>query len=362
MPARRDRDLPARFAARLLAWYERHGRKELPWQRPRAPYRLWVSEIMLQQTRVDTVVPYFERFVARFPDVATLAAAPLDEVLHLWSGLGYYARARNLHAAARAVVTSHGGELPAHRGALEALPGVGRSTAGAILALGFDRREAILDGNVKRVLARHRAIEGWPGAPEVQTVLWRIAEALTPTRRAGDYAQAIMDLGATVCVRAAPACDRCPVAADCRARLEKRIAELPAPRPRRALPVRSTRFLILRDTSGALLLERRPPAGVWGGLWGFPECPPDADPVAWSAERYGFTARAVRPQMPLRHTFTHFHLDIEPVVVDGAASGRRVMEGAQTLWYKEGRTAAIGLPAPVAMLLQRHLKPARGCR
>lgn len=344
------------FAARLLAWYDRHGRRELPWQREPSAYRVWLSEVMLQQTQVATVIPYFERFTARFPHVQALAGAELDEVLHLWSGLGYYARGRNLHAAARLVVARHGGELPRDAKALAALPGIGRSTAGAILALAFGLRQPILDGNVKRVLARHHAIEGWSGTARVQKALWTIAERLTPARRVADYTQAIMDLGATVCTRSRPRCSQCPLGADCGALRTGRTAELPAPRPRRPLPVRAMRWLIMRDASGAVLLERRPPSGIWGGLWSFPECPEPNEPIRWCAQRYGFSAVAAQPQAEQQHTFTHFRARIHPILLDGGVHGGAAMEGAGTLWYNRRRSAAaVGLAAPVDALLE-HLQ------
>ena len=273
------------FAERLLAWFADHGRHDLPWQRDPSPYGVWVSEIMLQQTQVATVIPYYERFMARFPDLAALAEAPLDEVLAHWSGLGYYARARNLHRAARQAMAEHGGRLPETIDALQALPGIGRSTAGAILSLALGQRHPILDGNVKRVLARHAAVAGWPGKAAVQRTLWELAEARTPRRRVADYNQAMMDLGATLCTRARPACERCPVAADCRAREQGLQTDYPGPRPRRELPERQVQMLLVRDPQGRVLLERRPPQGVWGGLWCLPELATEADPLARCRER-----------------------------------------------------------------------------
>lgn len=238
------------FAARLLRWYDRHGRKDLPWQRARTPYTVWVSEVMLQQTQVATVIPYFERFMARFPDVRTLADAPLDAVLAHWSGLGYYSRARNLHRAAQQIRDRHGGVFPEDMDAIAALPGIGRSTAGAILAQALGQRHAILDGNVKRVLTRHRAIAGWPGQSAVERRLWEIAEAETPHARVADYTQAIMDLGAMVCTRARPRCGACPVADDCAARAAGTVSRYPAPKPRKTLPVRQTRMLLVTNGEG----------------------------------------------------------------------------------------------------------------
>ncbi|NBB92056.1 MAG: A/G-specific adenine glycosylase, partial [Gammaproteobacteria bacterium] len=259
------------FAQRLLAWWEQHGRHDLPWQQERSPYRVWVAEIMLQQTQVGTVIPYFERFMGRFPDLPSLAHAPIDDVLAHWSGLGYYARARNLHAAAVRCLEEHGGDLPPDAESLERLPGIGRSTANAIVAQAQDRRAPILDGNVKRVLARHAGVEGWPGRSAVLRSLWQEAEALTPQDRARDYTQAIMDLGATLCTPRRPACERCPVDEDCFARRADRVEELPAPKPKRSRPLRDATLVIIENDRGELLLQRRPPSGIWGGLWSLPE-------------------------------------------------------------------------------------------
>ena len=260
------------FSARLLKWYDCHGRKTLPWKRVRDPYRIWVSEIMLQQTQVTTIIPYFERFAKRFPDVRTLARARPDSVLHLWSGLGYYARARNLHKAAKRIIAEHGGTFPRELESVVRLPGIGRSTAGAILALAFDQRHAILDGNVKRVLARHHAIDAPPNRRETETKLWQLAERHTPSRRVADYTQAIMDLGATVCTRAHPDCAHCPVRAGCKARKLGTPQNFPVPAKRRAMPVKQVNMLLIRDARDRVLLVKRPPAGLWGGLWGLPEC------------------------------------------------------------------------------------------
>ncbi|RMG28600.1 MAG: adenine DNA glycosylase [Gammaproteobacteria bacterium] len=342
--------LPEAFAARLLAWYDRHGRHDLPWQHPRDPYRIWVAEIMLQQTRVETVIPYFERFLARFPDVQALAAASEDEVLGLWSGLGYYARARNLHRAARRIQEVHGGEMPRALEPLMALPGIGRSTAGAILAQAFDARHPILDGNVKRVLARHRAIDGWPGEAQVARRLWSLAEALTPRQRVADYTQAIMDLGATLCTRSRPGCTACPVQEDCRARASGDPLRWPQPRPRRVLPVRKTCFVLLRRGE-EVLLERRPSPGLWGGLWCFPQQPDPAAARAWLAAHLGLVGGRMLP--PFRHSFTHFRLEITPLLCEVPENRRsRTMEGRDRVWYNVRSSPAMrGVPAPVRRLL-----------
>ncbi len=259
------------FAQNLLGWFDTHGRKDLPWQHPRTPYRVWLSEVMLQQTQVRTVIPYFERFVEALPTLEALADAPIDRVLALWSGLGYYSRARNLHRAAQLCISEHGGALPREIDALASLPGIGRSTAGAILAQAFGLRHAILDGNVRRVLARFHGVHGWSGTSSIQRELWEYAELHTPHDRVADYTQAIMDLGATVCVRSRPLCGACPVGGNCVALRDRLTAELPTPKPSREIPTRTTTMLIVRDADGRVLLERRPPVGIWATLWSVPE-------------------------------------------------------------------------------------------
>ena len=339
------------IAPALLAWHTRHGRHDLPWQRNPTPYRVWVAEIMLQQTQVATVIDYFDRFVQRFPDLRTLAAAPLDEVLHLWSGLGYYSRARNLHLAAQRVVADCGGELPADAAALATLPGIGRSTAAAIRALSTGERTVILDGNVRRVLARVFSVAGVSTQRAVEHRLWRLAEECTPQSDVAAYTQAIMDLGATVCVRRRPLCPVCPFERDCGARRSGRQHEIPAPRPR---PVRRTRAVVmllaqLRD--GSVLLERRAERGVWGGLW----CPPQF-PSADAARLYAATRlrdAAVEPQSRtiVRHAFTHFELEISPLLAR-CSGWSGVMDGASVLWYNPAAPERLGLPAPVTALIQ----------
>ncbi len=338
------------FAERLLDWHAVHGRHDLPWQQPRTPYRVWVSEVMLQQTRVDTAIPYFERFMARFPDIAALAAAEPDDVLALWSGLGYYARARNLHRAAREINARHDGELPADLDALQALPGIGRSTAGAILSLGFGVKATILDGNVKRVLARRHALDGWPGTGANLKRLWEYAEVHTPNERAAEYSQAVMDLGATICLPRNPACGDCPVNGDCKARLGGLASEIPAPRPRKRLPVRGTRMLVITREGGNVLLERRPDSGIWGGLWSFPECTPGGSVRDADTTRH---LQVLREHLlaQVRHTFTHFHLDIEALHVEAGAGA--VMEGGPGVWYNLRDAARLALPAPVRRLLEQ---------
>ncbi len=317
------------FAARLLRWWDAHGRKDMPWQRERTPYRTWVSEIMLQQTQVRTVRPYYERFTARFPTVEALAGADLDEVLHLWSGLGYYARARNLHRAARTIVDEHGGVMPNTVAALERLPGIGRSTAAAIVAQGFDRRAAILDANVKRVLARRHRVAGAASSGAALNTLWRLAETYTPAERVADYTQAIMDLGATVCRRSKPRCDGCPVHADCQARAAGDVERYPEKAPRRSRRLARSRFFVVVDPDGACLVEQRPPRGIWGGLWSPPERDAGAS-VGGFLDQVGIDPDLIdriQPADVIRHGFTHYDLDIEPVYVRLKARPSVVREG-----------------------------------
>jgi A/G-specific adenine glycosylase len=337
------------LAAALLAWFERHGRKHLPWQRERTPYRVWISEIMLQQTQVTTVIPYYERFMARFPTLATLAAAPLDEVLHLWTGLGYYARARNLHRAAQTIVRDHAGVFPRSLAAVEALPGIGRSTAGAVLALALDQRHPILDGNVKRVLARHFGVRGFPGRLEITRQLWTLADACTPTDRVAEYTQAIMDLGATVCVRARPLCSVCPLQTTCVAQRDGMQTELPTPRPKQVRRERVAYALIARDRQGAILLERRAPTGLWGGLWTFPQFDSRDDALAWAGARFSCDLATTQALPAYEHAFTHFDLTLHPIVVE--ITPQRVEAADAYAWYSRRTPARIGLAKPVVDLL-----------
>lgn len=340
------------FAQPLLAWYDREGRKDLPWKRDPTPYRVWVSEIMLQQTQVSVAIPYFERFMARFPTLGDLAAAPVDDVLALWSGLGYYARARNLHRAAALIRGRHNGLFPTTLEQVQDLPGVGRSTAGAVLSLALGQRHPILDGNVKRVLARRLGVEGWPGRSEVQTRLWRLAEYHTPLERVGDYNQAMMDLGATLCIRATPHCSRCPFAAPCIARAHGRQRELPQGRPARRLPERETLMIVARGGHGEILLERRPPAGIWGGLWSLPEAEPGTDPAGWCRRRLGLTPHRVEMLPSRRHTFSHFALVIRTAEVRIDDSPSAVADTGDQIWASPSALVNIGLPAPVRSILE----------
>ena len=343
---------PRLFSNRLLDWFAVHGRRDLPWQVRPTPYRVWVSEIMLQQTRVTTVIPYYQRFLSRFPTVKALADARLDEVLHHWSGLGYYARARNLHRAACRIRDHLGGRFPRQFDAVVELPGIGESTAGAILALACGQRPAILDGTVTRVLSRFHAVDGWPGQTRVKRELWTLADRYTPAARASEYTQAIMDLGATLCTRTSPDCGSCPLQSDCAAFAAGRAADYPQSRPRKDLPVRKTRLLLLSNSDKAVWLEQRPPAGIWGGLWSFPDLGQDEDVSGWCRKRFGFPVLDIESWPVVRHTFTHFHLDITPVV---ARTGdcEAVMEGVEGVWYNTRSPDERGFAAPVQRLLER---------
>jgi len=344
----------AEFAARLLAWHKRHGRHDLPWQGTRDAYRIWVAEIMLQQTQVVAVVPYYRRFLERFPDIATLAGAPQDEVLRLWSGLGYYSRARNLQRAAQLVQERHGGVFPRALETIQALPGIGRSTAAAIAAFAYGTRAAILDGNVKRVLARHFAVPGFPGEKRVEERLWQLAEEQLPPRAIGRYTQAMMDLGATLCTRARPACANCPVAQSCRALALARVGDFPAPRPAKALTTRYTHMLLL-VRKGEVLLEKRPPTGIWGGLWSLPEVADAAIVHAHCRTHYGCSIAAPQPLAPLAHGFTHFKLQIQPLLCRVEKLTAAAREPGQ-IWLdlEDARGAAI--PVPVRKLMQKLLE------
>jgi len=338
-------------AASLVRWHRTHGRQNLPWQQQPTPYRIWVSEIMLQQTQVASVMHYYSRFIARFPDLNALADAPLDEVLHLWSGLGYYARARNLQHAAQMIRDKYGGRFPRKFADLLCLPGIGRSTAGAILALAHGEPHAILDGNVKRVLTRLYGVKGWPGEAVVAKKLWALAERLTPSKHVAEYTQAIMDLGATLCTRTQPRCADCPLVASCVAHAQGTETRFPAPRQRKRLPTRRICVLLI-TCNNRVMLERRPPTGIWGGLWGFPELPADRDVTEWCR-----TYLHVRPQSRsvwpvLRHTFSHFHLDMRPLQLE-VSGPAGIADNADRMWYDLGEPSRVGLAAPVKKLIQQ---------
>ena len=348
MPAEQD-SLLAGFAARLITWQKQHGRHALPWQGCASgdAYPVWLSEIMLQQTQVETVIPYYQRFLASFPDLKSLAEAEQDAVLGHWSGLGYYSRARNLHAAARRIVDQHGGHFPRHIDAILALPGIGRSTAAAITAFAFSERRAILDGNVKRVLTRVFGIDGWPGEKTVENRLWALAESLLPNVDIQAYTQGLMDLGATVCKRGRPLCESCPFSDDCIANMQGRQRELPAARPRKSVPERSTGMLVLLN-AGEVLLEKRPNSGIWGGLWSLPEFAESENPLA-AAHRLGYQATLSGELPAFNHTFTHFRLFIQPWQLQVKRSHTASEPGR--IWLSLDDLEGAALPTPVRRIL-----------
>ena len=341
------------FSDRLLSWWQCNGRKDLPWQQNPTPYRVWISEIMLQQTQVATVIPYYLRFIAAYPDGRTLADANLDDVLHHWSGLGYYARARNLHKAAQVIRDEYDGRFPESFDEVVALHGIGRSTAGAILALSRGERHAILDGNVKRVLARFHALEGWPGSSAVANSLWEYAEQHTPRTKVAAYTQAVMDLGATVCTRSNPRCDACPLSADCKAHALGRETDFPGRRKKKEKP-RKTTLMLLVQNGKAVYLERRPESGIWGGLYSLPEISSLDALGAWCAQYLAAAPVHVEQRGVLRHSFSHYDLDIHPVVVRVDAAADRVKDGDDGIWYEPGSPPAVGVAAPVAQLIRDH--------
>lgn len=336
----------------VVNWYAIHGRKDLPWQIDQTPYRVWISEIMLQQTQVATVIPYYERFMSSFPDIGKLAQANIDDVLHHWSGLGYYARARNLHKAAKIVCNEHAAEFPLAFDAVIALPGIGRSTAGAILALADNQRQTILDGNVKRVLARHFAIDGWPGKTTVVARLWELAEAITPAEDVAAYTQAMMDLGATVCTRSKPRCDCCPLGDSCVAHAAGNETRYPGRRPKTVKPLKKTKMILLHSEE-AVLLERRPAAGIWGGLWSFPEFDEEEDLPGWLSDKFDLQMTDLQQWETVRHSFTHFDLHIDPLAVRVVSESSRVADSKDQIWYQLEAPPKVGLAAPVSGLLDK---------
>lgn len=340
----------ADFSTRVLAWYDEFGRKNLPWQQFHHPYPTWLSEVMLQQTQVSTVIPYFTTFMAKFPTVTDLANAHIDEVLHLWTGLGYYARGRNLHKAAQLIRDEYNGEFPTEFEQVIALPGVGRSTAGAILSLSLDQPYAILDGNVKRVLSRWAAIEGWYGVKAVENKLWALSEQLTPKDRVANYNQVMMDLGATVCTRSKPDCDICPVQTDCQAYAMGTPTAFPTPKPKKTIPVKTVQMLLIRRDN-ELFLEQRPPTGIWGGLWCFPERDENIS-LDEQLQQYQISAYETQELPGFRHTFSHFHLDISPLLIEIiSTNNNQIMAPKDTLWYNIKQPATVGLAAATKKLL-----------
>ncbi len=349
---KRQQTMTLPFSATVLDWFREHGRKQLPWQQNPTPYRVWVSEIMLQQTQVATVIPYYERFMQRFPQLSDLARADEDQVLHYWTGLGYYARARNLHKTAKIIQQDYQGKFPASVSELEKLPGIGRSTAGAIVSLAYNKRAVILDGNVKRVLCRYHAVEGWPEQAQTLKQLWQIAEQYTPASDCRHYTQAMMDLGATVCSRSKPDCEHCPLHLNCLAYQSERCDEFPRRKPRKTLPVKSIHMLILLSPDRQkVLLEKRPGQGIWGGLWSFPEYASPQEQSSLLARLDAQANEAVIKLDTIRHTFSHFHLDIKPRLHCLDRLPSLLMEKPGLYWYDLKKPSELGLAAPVLSLM-----------
>jgi len=335
------------FSQSVLHWYQHNGRKTLPWQQPATAYRVWISEIMLQQNQVDTVVPYFEKFMQHFPNLQSLADSNNDKVMHLWSGLGYYARARNLHKTSIILSTQQGGELPSDLEQLQALPGIGRSTAGAILSLGFHQPAAILDGNVKRVLARHFCIPGWPSKVRVLKNFWAVSEQLTPENHSGQYNQAMMDIGATLCKRSKPSCEICPLSNSCKALKTDQISVYPEKKPSKIKPVREQHFLLIKNQQGEILLNQRPPAGIWGSLWCLPE--------SFQFQPENIAKRSLKPATQFTHQFTHFTLKATVTEVS-LINTHQIMDAANWSWYDPDNPAEVGLPAPMISILHNYFQ------
>ena len=339
------------FAEQLLTWFDQHGRRHLPWQKDRTGYRVWVSEIMLQQTQVITVIPYFERFMERFPTITDLAQADLDTVLSLWTGLGYYSRARNLHASAIAITEQHQGHMPNDLNALIALKGIGRSTAGAIMSQAYNQPGVILDGNVKRLLTRLLAIEGWPGQSQIDKQLWLIATELTPSQRNADYTQAIMDIGATICKPKQPLCVACPMQVRCQALVQDKVSVIPTPKPKKVIPHKTISVLLLKNKQGQTLLEQRPSKGIWGGLWSLPEFP-DLNALQTQLATDGLPTDT-HPLTPIKHVFSHYKLTIEPHLLVLAKTPQKVTEKNKSQWYDSQQLHTIGLATPIKKLLEK---------
>lgn len=342
------------FSQQVLSWYHQHGRKHLPWQQDITPYRVWVSEIMLQQTQVSTVIPYYQRFMQHFPDVASLAAADIDEVLHLWTGLGYYARGRNLHKCAQTIMAEYQGEFPQSVELLSQLPGIGRSTAAAIASISMGISAAILDGNVKRVLTRHFAIAGWPGTGAIEKQLWEIAEKLTPSTQTGEYTQAMMDLGATLCTRSKPQCLICPVQASCLGLKTGNPTQFPTSKPKTVKPIKETTLLLIVTPEQQLFMQQQPAKGIWGGLW----CPVQTESPELAEQQllklFPGSQAQIQPLPSFRHTFSHYHLDIYPLLLKLAHIPSQVADtdNLQHCWYNLEQPPALGLPAPIKKLIE----------
>ncbi|MDP1657922.1 MAG: A/G-specific adenine glycosylase, partial [Methylotenera sp.] len=322
----------------------------LPWQNTTDPYAIWVSEIMLQQTQVSAVIGYYSKFMVRFPTIAALASATQDDVLQHWSGLGYYSRARNLHNAAQTIINEHGGLFPQDFDTIQTLSGIGRSTAAAIASFAFNQVQTILDGNVKRVLARHFLVEGWPSAPKVEKELWELAEKLLPMQNMVTYTQGLMDLGATICTRSKPKCTSCPLSNTCEAYKHQRADELPTPKPRKVIPEKNITMLIfLRGNE--VMLEKRPSTGIWGGLWSFPEVETNHQVESFVLNRFSIIAKAGNTLPMLSHSFTHFKLHIQPQTLQVIKLGAKVGESGQ-MWIAVEDAIDAAIPTPVRKILK----------
>lgn len=342
------------FADRILTWFDQHGRKDLPWQIDKTPYRVWISEIMLQQTQVVTVIPYYQKFMASFPDVYRLADAAEDEVLAHWSGLGYYARARNLHKAAKILANELEGEFPTTQEGVCELSGIGRSTAAAILSISRNKQTAILDGNVKRVLARFHAVDTWPGEKKTENALWDLAESYMPAQRCGEYTQAMMDLGATLCTRSKPQCLLCPIKEDCQALASGTPTDFPIKKPKKSIPTKQTNMLVLENPQGQILLEKRPSSGIWGGLWSLPESQETAITLA-TEQRFQVSVETENCLNGFRHTFSHYHLEIAPYLLKVTAA-HQINDAQKYQWYALEDAMTLGLPTPVRKILSSLMK------
>ena len=342
------------FSKNVLNWFEQQGRKHFPWQQQKTLYRVWISEIMLQQTQVTTVIPYYERFMTSFPDINDLANSDEDNVLHHWTGLGYYARARNLHKSAKIIRDQYNGKFPTDIEQVIALPGIGRSTAGAILSLSLKQHHPILDGNVKRVLARFHMVAGYPGQAAFDKSLWKLSEQLTPANGVEKYNQAMMDLGATVCTRSKPLCSICPLKEDCQAFFHDKQSEFPGKKPKKEKPVKQTNMLLFSKTSDdkdtEVLMYKRPPSGIWGGLWSFYEVENEKE-INQCAKQNGLTVSKTTTLEPFRHTFSHFHLDITPIMVEIEDTGIIINDNESQLWYHLANGANVGLAASTKTML-----------
>jgi A/G-specific adenine glycosylase len=338
------------FANRIISWQSQYGRHDLPWQNTRDPYAIWVSEIMLQQTQVAAVIAYYQKFMQRFPTIVSLASADQEAVMQYWSGLGYYSRARNLHKAAQTISDRYAGTFPSDFNEIQQLPGIGRSTAAAISSFAFDQPQPILDGNVKRVFARHFLVEGWPGEPKVEKQLWQIAEQLMPASDAVPYTQGLMDLGATLCTRTKPRCTDCPLQQTCAALAQNKVKLLPSPKPRKVIPEKSVTMLLLMQ-GDEILLEKRPPRGIWGGLWSLPEVTTGEDVQQVARERYGYETEWLAPLPILSHAFTHFKLHITPQPLRIVRHLPSVRSSA-SMFLAHGDAVGAALPTPIRRIIQ----------